>query len=125
MPAIPVPVQLSILLALACLSTSCQDTNRDMATHDDAANSDGPCCPIDPLPSGCMQLGGTRPQSGCSVTCDFFCSTDWQVVTDENGCSLWKYRVRAPLPGETSLCTPLRDGGNDASTDRDAASKVE
>jgi hypothetical protein len=68
------------------------------------------CCPRDTMMSGCMHLGGVD-QSGCSVTCDFFCSTNWRVEVDEYGCERWAYDIRKPAPGETPACLPAHDAG--------------
>jgi hypothetical protein len=81
-----------------------------------ASSKDGPlCCPRDPEMSGCLHLGGANV-SGCFKTCDFYCSTNWRVELDEQGCSVWRYDHRAPAPGETLACQPDRDGGREAST---------
>jgi hypothetical protein len=47
------------------------------------------CCPRDPVVSGCMHLGGSRAITGCGKMCDFFCSENWRVAKDMNGCEVW------------------------------------
>jgi hypothetical protein len=56
-----------------------------------------------------MDRGGSRAKFGCSTECDFFCSTNWRVEEDENGCDVWRYDVRAPEPDENAYCFPKRD----------------
>jgi hypothetical protein len=75
-----------------------------------------------------MHLGGSNVSANsCAETCDFFCSTNWRVETDSNGCQEWKYDHRAPAPGENLQCMiPLNggnngDGGPAAETGQDAA----
>src|SRR5438132_12679474 len=67
------------------------------------------CCPRDPVPNGCMNLGGSTIGGQCTKACDFFCSTNWQVVVDEAGCEEWTYGHREPLPGENAACQPVFD----------------
>ncbi|AKV04589.1 hypothetical protein AKJ09_11252 [Labilithrix luteola] len=61
------------------------------------------CCPLDPAPSGCMNLGGSA-KTGCAKTCDFFCSTNWRVEQDDTGCQVWRWDIRTPQAGETPQC---------------------
>ena len=78
------------------------------------AGADGPrCCPRDPMNSGCMDLGGLA-QAGCHQVCDFWCSINWRVELDAQGCEVWRMDYRSPAPGETRECLPARDGGADA-----------
>lgn len=73
----------------------------------------GQCCPRDPSPAGCMQLGGTSGASGCVKTCDFYCSTNWRVEKDNNGCEVWRWDTRTPQPGETKYCFAAADAGSE------------
>jgi hypothetical protein len=107
------------------------DSGRDRARADGDTNgvdvdaiearpdADGPdaarCCPIDPgmVTGGCVFLGG-RDTHGCFQTCDFYCSLNWRVETDADGCPTWHMDYRAPAPGETPICFPDPDAGRDA-----------
>ncbi len=62
------------------------------------------CCPIDDSPSSCMQLGGSESDYGCVDTCDFWCSTNWQVVQNADGCDVWTYDIREPAENENAFC---------------------
>jgi hypothetical protein len=61
------------------------------------------CCPRDQALSGCMSLGGSST-NGCGKSCDFFCSTNWRVETNADGCEVWRYDVRQPAAGENAQC---------------------
>jgi len=64
------------------------------------------CCPPDAVRSGSMHLGGQRREGGCFRTHDFWCSTNWRIEKDDQGCPIWRYDVRAPAPDETPSCQP-------------------
>ena len=49
------------------------------------------CCPPDRTMSGCMHLGGQSQGGECWLTCDFFCSSNWRIEHDSQGCSVWHY----------------------------------
>lgn len=77
------------------------------------------CCPPDPTIAGCMHFGGSRMgDDSCPFACDFFCSTNWRIEKDANGCDVWNYDTRRPLSGENSYCLPdkgvVGEGGADA-----------
>ena len=57
-------------------------------------------------------MGGTNENDGasCARTCDFFCSQNWRIEKDANGCDEWKFDVRQPAPGEGPQCNPLDAG---------------
>jgi hypothetical protein len=80
------------------------------------STGDGPvCCPRD-NPSffgGCINLGGSK-RGQCLPVCDFWCSTNWRVEVDDQGCEFWHMDYRLPAPGENMLCFPVPDGGADA-----------
>jgi hypothetical protein len=61
-------------------------------------NRDGAaCCLRDTAQSGCMFLGGpASPGGGCGQTCDFFCSENWRVEFDGQGCETWRYDNATP-----------------------------
>jgi hypothetical protein len=85
----------------------------------DEAGTDGPrCCPRDPTMGFgvCSNLGGAN-RFGCFATCDFWCSTNWRVEVDDQGCEFWAMDYRQPKPGENRMCFP----DNDARADTDAA----
>jgi hypothetical protein len=88
----------------------------DSSTDAHTSKDGSVCCPIDQQRAGCMHLGGTSENDGasCAMACDFFCSENWRIVKDGNGCDSWTYDVRQPAPGEGPQCNPL-DGGPDAS----------
>ena len=70
------------------------------------------CCPADQTPSGCMHMGGSSTAAGeCPEMCDFFCSTNWRIVRDSNGCDGWTYDHRSPTPDENAFCFPQPDSG--------------
>ena len=77
------------------------------------------CCAPDPTMTGCMVIGGYSPE-GCYVWCDFFCSTNWHLEPDAHGCPVWRWSIRSPAPGETSLCFPGLDAMPDRADTRDA-----
>ena len=81
------------------------------------ARSDGEagvvCCPPDPQRAGCMHMGGAAIDGQCPEACDFFCSQNWRIVKDPNGCDEWTYDYVPPGPGQGPECQPL-DGGADA-----------
>jgi len=90
-------------------------------TDADASPADGPrCCEPGPGPgSSCQDLGGSN-KNGCFVVCDFWCSTNWRLELDDQGCPGWRMAYRMPAPGENMLCFP--DLGVDASmTSTDAS----
>ena len=62
--------------------------------------------------SGCLHLGGVN-RYGCNRTCDFYCSTNWRMETDDAGCPVWAYDLRRPAPGENNVCFPNRDAAAD------------
>ena len=64
----------------------------------------------------CIQLGGPAVY-GCYATCDFWCSTNWRVETDQNGCEVWQYDVRERKAGADLMCRPLGDGGSEPNDD--------
>src|SRR5262245_8501219 len=68
------------------------------------------CCPPDPMVTTCMALGGYSP-GGCAKTCDFYCSTNWRMETDEHSCPIWRYDIRTPQPGENQACMRALDAG--------------
>ena len=113
--------------AAVCVGGQCQDSLHISSPSPDGgtgaetrteAGTDGPrCCPLDPLHSGCMDLGGLA-QSGCHQVCEFWCSTNWRVELDDQGCEVWRMDYRLPAAGESAFCLP--DGG--AGTDADAQS---
>jgi len=51
-----------------------------------------------------MYLGGASLGGPCTITHDFWCSTNWRLEPDAYGCSEWKYDVRKPAPGENAYC---------------------
>ncbi|MFM2419844.1 MAG: hypothetical protein RL385_4567 [Pseudomonadota bacterium] len=74
-------------------------------TAPDSAAGAATCCPPDKTTAGCMHLGGTnRGDNSCNATCDFFCSTNWRIETNEDGCAEWRYDLRAPTPDENASC---------------------
>jgi hypothetical protein len=93
------------------------DANPDVAKPDVDAkpSSTKPgCCPISPSPSGCMYTGGAdHGGRSCEMTCDFFCSTNWRIETDQQGCEVWRWDRRAPAPGENSSCFAGLDSKSD------------
>lgn len=91
-------------------SSNPPDSNEHFGPSD-AKTDGGACCPRDSSPAGCMNLGGSS-KNGCSTTCDFFCSTNWRVETDETGCEVWRWDVRAPQAGETQYCFSEGDAGS-------------
>ncbi len=71
------------------------------------------CCPRDQTTSGCMHLGGANQNAhSCDLTCDFWCSTNWRVVNDAQGCETWTFDHRQPAPGEDPQCMVRPDAGN-------------
>jgi hypothetical protein len=84
-----------------------------------ACEDDEGCCPISSGVGASMNLGGSE---SCVTTHDFWCSTNWRKETDQKGCPVWRYDVRAPAPDENAMCQPQRDSGpNDGGPDADAA----
>jgi hypothetical protein len=85
----------------------------------DMAASDGnACCPIDEELSGCMQLGGASTgEDPCGMTCDFWCSDNWQRLTDDSGCEFWAYDIRSPAGGEDEYCLAVDPNGDATSGD--------
>jgi hypothetical protein len=77
------------------------------------ANAPVTCCVPDPMPAGCMHLGGAPLSGQCSETCDFFCSENWRIVKDSSGCDVWTYDTRSPKWGENSNCMPALDASID------------
>ncbi len=65
-----------------------------------------------PTTAGCMKLGGKAVGGVCPTTCDFFCSENWRIEKDSDGCYAWRYERRAPRAGENSFCTPVLDGSS-------------
>jgi hypothetical protein len=65
-----------------------------------------------------MHLGGsnTSPIS-CLLICDFWCSANWRVERDAQGCEVWRFDLRRPAPGETMQCLPERDAAADHTPD--------
>jgi hypothetical protein len=73
------------------------------------------CCPRDATQSGCMNLGGSSAGGQCYKTCDFWCSTNWRVEKDDNGCEVWNYDY-APSQSGDPYCgagPALPDAGRD------------
>jgi hypothetical protein len=68
-----------------------------------------------------MRLGGAAP-GGCTLACDFWCSTNWRIELDDLGCSTWRYDTRAPAPGENETCQFFYDAQPDTESDGGAAS---
>jgi hypothetical protein len=66
-----------------------------------------------------MDVGGYSTH-GCSVTCDFFCSTNWRIENDSHGCPTWRYDTRAPTSDEGPGCFPRLDAGRSADARSDA-----
>ena len=55
------------------------------------------CCPPDPTHNnGCMHLGGASQGGMCWETCDFWCSTNWRIEPDAQGCPEWRYDSNGP-----------------------------
>jgi hypothetical protein len=55
------------------------------------------CCPPDPTHNnGCMHLGGAAQGGMCWETCDFWCSTNWRIEPDAQGCPEWRYDSNGP-----------------------------
>jgi hypothetical protein len=55
------------------------------------------CCARDAMPSATMSLGGPASLGGdCVITADFFCSENWRVEFDDQGCEIWRYDVQGP-----------------------------
>jgi hypothetical protein len=96
--------------------TADADASEDAPDGADAADGGPACCPIDTSHSGCTNLGGAD-RHGCYITCDFYCSTNWRVETDDGGCPLWKYDIRKPNPGENDLCWTDFDARDASSED--------
>lgn len=95
-----------------------EDATTEEETPAGTTGGSAECCPRDIERSGSMRLGGPRSR-GCYVTHDFWCTTDWEVLEDENGCEVWRY-------GLVPSCDPRNpDGGGagpiDAGTDADAS----
>ena len=59
-----------------------------------------------------MSLGGSSADGTCGATCDFWCTENWRVGTDPNGCEVWLFDYRAPAPDEDSFCQAAQDGGS-------------
>jgi hypothetical protein len=78
----------------------------------------GRCCPHPPLDalSGCMFLGGPATR-GCVKTCDFWCTTNWRVEVDVQGCEELRFDHRTPAPGENLQCLRPFDAGRDDVSD--------
>ncbi|HET6284522.1 MAG TPA: hypothetical protein VFH73_26435 [Polyangia bacterium] len=92
--------------SICCLPS--QDGGTDGRAADGAQ-----CCPRSTAIAGCMHLGGTNTSPlSCLLTCDFFCSTNWRVETDQQGCEYWRYDRRQPAPGENAQCIVPPDAGN-------------
>ncbi|HVH45368.1 MAG TPA: hypothetical protein VM925_23605 [Labilithrix sp.] len=94
----------TFLLLVACGATEAESNGED-------------CCPRDTTQSGSMRLGGSA-STGCHVTHDFWCSTNWRIEKDEHSCEVWRYDLRAPTADETPQCQPKvpsvpRDAGGD------------
>jgi len=103
------------------------DTLASLPSPDGSQGGDSPgsCCPLDngnagPMPvgpaHGCMYLGGSSGAAGlgCGLSCDFFCSYNWRVEKDANGCDVWNYDTRQPKSGENTYCQPILDASGDA-----------
>jgi hypothetical protein len=55
------------------------------------------CCARDIMQRGCMFLGGPAREGGiCDMACDFFCSRNWRVEFDDQGCETWRYDGGSP-----------------------------
>jgi hypothetical protein len=113
-----------LVAAVACTSSggaSATDGGADAVADapSDAPDAAPACCPRSPQPAGCMDLGGARPDVGCLQACDFWCSTNWRVETDDAGCELWRYDVVYPTDGGTCFPSPP-DSGSDATSDAPA-----
>ncbi len=113
-----------VVAVAACTSSSgggtAADGGIDAATDasvdaptDAPADTSAECCPRSPQTSGCMDLGGVRPDVGCLQTCDFWCSTNWRVEKDAYGCEVWRYDVVYPDGGGSCFA----DAGSDAPLD--------
>lgn len=48
-----------------------------------------------------MHLGGSE---SCGEVCDFYCTENFRIVQDQNGCDMWRYDRREPADGEDGLC---------------------
>lgn len=102
------------LLTVAENSENNDGGSNSTSAEGGASNPDG-CCPPDPTPSGCMQLGGAKAANGCSAACDFWCSTNWRIEQDDKGCGIWRFDTRAPAAGENSSCLPVSAGVSECS----------
>jgi hypothetical protein len=49
-----------------------------------------------------MHLGGASVDGTCSVTCDFFGSSNWRIEKDAQGCSIWRYDTGGACAGDGS-----------------------
>jgi hypothetical protein len=85
------------------------------------------CCPPDPDPSrfgsatliGEVRLGGVGfADGGCGPSFDFFCTTNWRLETDGQGCAIWRYDIAHDcLSGLADANITPVDAGDAASTD--------
>ena len=97
------------------------DSVGDGQGQGDVGPDAGVCCPLDSVMTGCMHVGGYST-TGCSVWCDFFCSTNWRIENDPHGCPVWRWDQRAPAPGEDRYCFSAPDAGTHADAHADAMS---
>ncbi|MEA2697893.1 MAG: hypothetical protein QOI66_2164 [Myxococcales bacterium] len=91
------------------------ESDQDVGTDSDVESKGDAvvCCPPDPANfTGCVHLGGTNRFHGCGTVCDFWCSFNWRIEKDEDGCDVWRMDYRKPDAGENGMCFPDRDGGN-------------
>jgi hypothetical protein len=96
-------------------------TQRDSA--EDGADGGAGCCPISDPGNGCVNLGGAGQGAACAPACDFWCSTNWRVETDDAGCQVWNYDTRSPGPGENQYCM-LVDAGDGGGSGEAGAGRI-
>jgi hypothetical protein len=69
------------------------------------------CCPPDPTHNnGCMHLGGASYGGMCQETCDFWCSTNWRIEADAQGCPEWRYDSNGPCFDALGVPVDAGDG---------------
>jgi len=69
------------------------------------------CCPPDPQPMGCTNLGGASFTGMCYTTCDFFGSSRWRIETDAYGCPVWRYDFTGGCSPDAAAPKFCFDGG--------------
>jgi hypothetical protein len=90
---------------------------RDGGPGPDAVGPDavGPdavvCCPPDPQPTGCTNLGGASLTGQCYTSCDFFGSSRWRIENDAYGCPVWRYDVTGGCSPDSAAPKMCFDGG--------------